>query len=543
MKRHRLSMIFSRSPVIYLILIATLTTLLICTGSLNSIDTSRRLQVTHSLWRNVPQISNEDLSSNDKALGVTGRDGKKYVTWGIGQSLVMLPADIISYKLTDGIKINEKTLDKIRAGLVTYLTFIPINVLSIIISFLFLQHLGFNKGQSLCGAMGLLFGTMFLAYAQSHQENSLMFLLTLSGYLLNLVWITSNSAFFLFLGACALGFNILVRVTAFIDIFSVSLFTGSILILQTKARNWDLAFLRNRLWKYLLLCIPPYLFFLGLDRLYHWMRFNSWTGTYTSIWGEQMKSLYPNLPESYPFSTPFQTGFLGALFSPERSIFLFNPLLVVTLILSVRYWKRLSYTVRALLLSASFLLFAYISAYAKWFLWAGASSWGPRYTTVPVQLLCLLSIPLLIQLYSSISGKIEKIFYNILVLLSVLIQISSVILDHNLELTQQQSILQQPVFIIGQRFINLMAIFTGNFDNWGLRPTNVSLIEAQKYITPIFMPWTTSGELPTELSNIFKIMWFIGLIILILLVAIFIRNTSDRNRSDDVYGSCSENFD
>lgn len=510
------------SPVISLLLITLITTLLISTGSLNSSDALKRLQVTHWLWTDTPQVKIDD---SENRLFAIGRDEKKYATWGLGHSLVMLPADIISHKLTYGIPVQEKILEKIRAGIVAYLTFPTINILSIIISFRFLQNLGFSNRQSIFGALGFLFGTSFLAYAQSHQENSLIFLMTMSGYLLNLVWVISNSSSLLFLGACALGFNLLVRLTTLVDIFSVSLFTGSILIIQTKAKNWDLSFLRNRSWKYLLICGPTYLFFLGLDRLYHWIRFDTFKGTYLRIWAEQAKSIDPSLPASFPFSTPFPTGFFGLLFSPERSIFLFDPLLIVTFILSLRYWKRLSYVVKALLISLNFLLFTYISFYAKWFAWGGAGSWGSRFTTVPVQLLSLLSIPLLLKLYPFIKGKLEKTFYKVTILLSIFIQLSSVILNYNLELSQASS-LQKPLFVIGQRFVNLVAIWTGNFKTWNLIPTNSSSTVVQKWVTPLFMPWATFGELPTPLSYILQVIWFAGLIVLILLIAIFIRKTS-----------------
>lgn len=511
-----------RKPVTYLLLISTIGILLVNTGSLNSIDTLSRLQVTHSLWMNVPQVREDD--NGWQGYAAIGRDGKKYVTWGLGQSLVMLPADIISHKLTDGTKLSENVLEKIRVGIVAYLTFIPINILSIIISFNLLKTSGFDNKKSIYGTLGLLFCTTFLPYAQTHQENSLLFLTTSIGYLLNLKWIISNSSLLLFLGACALGFNILIRVPAAIDIFSVFIFTIAVLIMQAKIKNCNLYCLKKRIWRYLLVCVPTYLVFLGLDRLYHWMRFNSLTGTYTSIWAEQMKQINPTLPTSFPFNIPFEVGFFGFLFSPDRSVFLFNPLLVIVLVLSLKYWQKISYVVKALLLSLIFMLFADILVYAKWFLWGGAGAWGPRYVTTPMQLLSLLSIPLLIQLHPFIKKGLERIFYKIIVLLSCLVQVSSVILDFNLELTQEAAS-QQPLLVIAQRLINLVAIWTGNFRKWGLMPDNISSAAAQHFITPRFMPWTISSEIP-KLSYLLQLVWFIGIVVLIILVATFMETTS-----------------
>lgn len=123
-------------PIICLSLIATISILLINSGSFSSWDTYNRLQVTHSLWMNVPQVKEDDYNK-DSLYVVSGKDGKKTVTWGLGQSLVMLPADVISYKLTSAINKPEALLDKIRVGILAYLTFTPINLFAIIISLFF----------------------------------------------------------------------------------------------------------------------------------------------------------------------------------------------------------------------------------------------------------------------------------------------------------------------------------------------------------------------------------------------------------------------
>ena len=44
---------------------------------------------------------------------------------------------------------------------------------------------------------------------------------------------------------------------------------------------------------------------------------------------------------NYPLETPFHVGFFGALFSAEKSIFLFDPLLILTILLIVLLtWKH-----------------------------------------------------------------------------------------------------------------------------------------------------------------------------------------------------------
>src|SRR6201997_5161949 len=71
-------------------------------------------------------------------------------------------------------------------------------------------------------------------------------------------------------------------------------------------------------------------------------RFGSFTNTYVSLFAQEQRLQDPTLPANFPWSTPFHEGFLGPLFKPEKSIFLFDPLLVLALILSAILWKRLA---------------------------------------------------------------------------------------------------------------------------------------------------------------------------------------------------------
>ena len=186
--------------VTYPALITAITTILISTGSLNSIDTLHRLQVTRSLWTDAPQVIEEvlpdDVANKSTAFrgtvtySVIGRDQKRYVTWGIGQSLVMLPADIMAQTLIDKISPEQRVVGETKAeisaqsqpqyshpqpkvvGIISYLTFPLINVLAIIASFYLLKNLEFTTSQSIYGALSLLFCTTFLHYSQTHQENN-----------------------------------------------------------------------------------------------------------------------------------------------------------------------------------------------------------------------------------------------------------------------------------------------------------------------------------------------------------------------------------
>jgi hypothetical protein len=74
--------------VALLVIAVALVTAMIQSGELGTADATRR-QVTHSLWTSAPQAAEGDSPD----FGIRGRGGRLYAWYGIGQSLLMLPAD------------------------------------------------------------------------------------------------------------------------------------------------------------------------------------------------------------------------------------------------------------------------------------------------------------------------------------------------------------------------------------------------------------------------------------------------------------------
>jgi len=74
------------------------------------------------------------------------------------------------------------------------------------------------------------------------------------------------------------------------------------------------------------------------------------------------------------FTTPFVRGAGGLLFSPEKSIFLFAPVIVLVPFALAALWRRERAT--AALLAALFAVMFVLAA--TWHSWMGGWSWGPR---------------------------------------------------------------------------------------------------------------------------------------------------------------------
>ena len=148
---------------------------------------------------------------------------------------------------------------------------------------------------------------------------------------------------------------------------------------------------------YCKVAVPVYIFFGLVERFYSWYRFGSWTQTYIPIFARESRMQDPSLPANFPWSTPLHEGVLGALFKPEKSIFLFDPLLILALLLFALLWKRMAPEVRAYAVSALVLLVGYICFYARYTYWAGDFAWGDRYVSTAVEMVALLCIPLLLH--------------------------------------------------------------------------------------------------------------------------------------------------
>jgi hypothetical protein len=312
------------------------------------------------------------------------------------------------------------------------------------------------------GVLVLMFCTTHLHYTQNMMENNYIMLLTLAGFSDQYEWLRTGSKRALFVGCAALGLNLLTRLTTGLDLLAAGIFLLLILWFE-HVRGLELW---RRFFAYCKIAAPVYAFFLVLDRLYQFYRFGSFTNTYVSIFAKEQRLQDPTLPPNFPWSTPFYEGFLGPLFKPEKSIFLFDPLLVLAIPLLFVLWRRLSPEVRAYGVTSLLLLFAYISFYARYTYWAGDFAWGDRYVSTSVELAALLAVPLLLHYRENFSAWIWR-GGMLLIAVSLIIQIASLAFWLPLEIYQMET-MGHPTFVIALRFKNIAAFALGKMDAWGL---------------------------------------------------------------------------
>lgn len=507
-----------RNPLFLVCATAFLTALLVQSGELGTSDTTHRLQATHSFWTSEPPVDPSEYPE----FGIHGRNGKLYGWYGIGQSLLMLPADIAgTYAEQLPIFADYDADPAVRSIVVSYSTNILVCLLTALVCWRLLGLFDFTTNQKIAGVFALLFCTTFLHYTQNMMENNYIFLLTLTGLAFQYEWLKTGSVRALLIGSLALGANLLTRLTTAMDLFAVLLF----LLITAWLTGIRGNALRTRFSSYLKIAFPVYVAFFLMDRAYQYHRFGSFTNTYIQLFGREQKLLNPALPVAYPFETPFHVGFLGPLITPEKSIFLFDPLLILTAILTIAVWKYFRPDIRAYLISAVGLILGYICFYAKFTDWSGDFAWGDRYVSSATQMAAFISVPLLMRHRAGVSKFVWRIGIA-LVAASAIVQIASVMFWCPLEIYQMET-LGHPTFVIALRLKNIAAFSLGKMYQWGLNN------DAMKEDPWDYVHITTFNFLPFLLARVGKsagwlvqmltVIWFALLAALIALLA-FIRS-------------------
>ena len=456
--RSRLRRWFS-DPLVLLCVASGLLAFVVQSGELGTADTMHRLQTTHWLWTSEPQVFPNEYPE----FGLHGRGGQLYSWYGIGQSLLMLPADLVGtwvahWKIFAGYGDDPA----VRGIVVSYSTSILVNVLTALVAFRLLRQLQFSVREAVLGVLALMLCTTHLHYTQNMMENNYIMLLTLTGFSFQYEWLRTGSHRALFWGSAALGLNLLTRLTTGLDLIAGGIFILCVLWFEgVRGRE-----LRERSLDYCKIAAPVYALFVLADRLYQFYRFGSFTNTYVSLFAKEQRLADPTLPANFPWSTPFHQGVLGPLFKPEKSVFLFDPLLGLAVLLLILLWRRLSPEVRAYGVTSLLLLVGYICFYARYTYWAGDFAWGDRYVSTSVELVALLAVPLLLRYRVDIGRWVWRVGIALIVV-SLIIQLASLAFWLPLEIYQMET-LGHPTFVIALRFRNIAGFALGKMQEWGL---------------------------------------------------------------------------
>ena len=401
-------------------------------------DTASRLQMSYAWLTGTEEII---LSADYKPIsriggqstGALGKDGKRYITYDVGQPLLMLPGNWLGIQLHKFFPTQNEVY--FRQIIARWITFIPLNMALIVAVFWLLKIFNFSEKVAALSSMFFLLGTTVMQYVQSSQQNNQILLFVVLAYACAVVAVKakSNQTYkaFIILSGLAGGTAFLIRQTSIVHLLTIFLFILGCIWLTKKSvmRTFETALL------WALGVLPLVL----ISRIFDYVRLGVFWQTAAKFAVEQKRlgidPLFvglPELPANFPFNNPPWVGIWGALLSPAKSIFIYDPLLLPCLILGIILWKQFSSYIQLYLAANCLNLILHLILYSKLDFWHGDAAWGARYHVTSVHLLLIPLIGVLIQNMLTARG-LYLWSIRLLLIIAIAVQIPSVILRPSAE--------------------------------------------------------------------------------------------------------------
>ncbi len=285
-----------------------------------------------------------------------GPDGRYYMKWGLGQSLVEVPF-LALHRLIHGAKEPTDGLrDRTRFYLTefAFLMLSPsvISALGCVLFYLLALRLGFSRKVSVLLTLVYGLATMVWPYSKSFMSETTLNVAILGGVYGALRYVQEKARLWLFLSGACLGFAVLTKITALVVIPVIVVYTAA--SLKSKKSLLHLLFY----------FVPPLAAFFGLQAWHNLVR-------YGNVW----ELGYRAGSDALGFSTPLLVGLWGLILSPGKSFILYVPVALLALFcLSSFIRSRRNEALLCMGICVLVVLF-----HACWWSWAGDWAWGPRF--------------------------------------------------------------------------------------------------------------------------------------------------------------------
>jgi 4-amino-4-deoxy-L-arabinose transferase-like glycosyltransferase len=347
-------------------------------------------EVTESIVRRGDVTVVAPYNEADIAKGTPGHDGTSYGKYGIGQSLVAIPAYVIARLALDPLVNTPAQVDPfghLRSGALVYGTALTNAVIAgatVALCYLTASALGYSARSALVVAALLVTGTLFTHYAATFLSEPLVALTLLATFY---GLLRANSAVdgegerdsplrtresgssthtwrWLVVSGFAAGLALATRLAIAVALVPLGLWF--LWLVWTQWRSPRAALKAVVAWGL------PIAAWLAVVAGYNWYRFRD---VFATGYRE----------EATAFGTPVWEGAYGLLLSPGKGVFWYNPPLVLGIAGMVILWRR----ERAVTLVLAGMALAVVAFYARYYQWYGGGVWGPRFLTPLLPLLLL----------------------------------------------------------------------------------------------------------------------------------------------------------
>lgn len=429
----------------------------ISSGVIDSQDGFQYLAVARNIYYKGEPTAPEygyDTRQNIHMSTTVGKDGKTYSLTGLGYSLAYLPAVAITDTVYKFYHVSPPVHFPLESDWLIFLIASFTNgffasLLGITL-FLYLIELGLSKKQALFISIIGIFTTNLFVYAK-HSFPHMMFItfLFLSFYLLKVHFKTKRKILLIFSG---LSFGI--TTITYSQTFVLALIPLGIYFLQLskfRLNNFSIRLLLSKA-IFFFIGVVPFIF------IYFWFE-NLRATPSTNLSSLATTSTAAALLLNVPIGV-FLEGLYGQLLSPGRSIFLYSPILLLSLLFWYKIKKNLAEFWIFFCLSVIYVLFyssiynsgdpASIPAKGIAALWHGESSWGPRYLSplIPFGTLIIGVI------YTTLSKRAKILVFYPLVIFGLYVQLLGLLMPYQIKFHE----LEDRFFVNSTEYVNSLYI-------------------------------------------------------------------------------------
>jgi hypothetical protein len=377
-------------------------------------DTEARWSVARQMGRGQGFSIEESLKSGNWPIGV---DGKRYAVYGLGQSLYLLPFAMAALTMEKVGGISPQIADLAGQFLASVILFPAIGASLVWLFYRLVLLLGYDKKTAILSSTVFALATMNFHYSVNTQEQTQEGLLLVLAIFLMVKHHRQRRFIYAWLFCIVLGMCLLFRPASTVTVLPV-FFVAVVSNIWGSGRRDILKIIA----KWFLAGASGTGGFIIVCGWYNYIRFGSIFESGYGLW------IATSLGGHKLFESPPVPTLAAMLFSPGKSIFLYNPVLLLLPLCVYGFYRR--HKVVALAVFSTILSnFIFHSFFT---LWAGDYAWSIRYQ-VPV--LPFLVLPLVV-LFSRPVKTAAKILVISLILISCTIQAASVVYNFNLEFVQ-----------------------------------------------------------------------------------------------------------
>ncbi|MEK6676970.1 MAG: hypothetical protein AABZ47_15120 [Planctomycetota bacterium] len=358
-----------------------------------------------------------DLVPGTTLLFAVGGDGKPYSYYGPAQSVCLLPYVLAGRAVAAVAHQSAARADQIGQFLASLTLFPAFGAFAIVLVYTLARDGSQDARTALLVAIVYGLATMHWHHSVTTYEESQVAVCVLGSlWAIRRAWNTNQFRFRL-LAVAAMGVALTFRVSSVAMTVPLGLVALGYDLFD--ARGAAERIRRATHWLFaVLIGVGP---FVALLAAYNQSRFGSvWeTGYAIAHWDE---------PGGVKlFDTPLLIGLSGMLFSPGKSLFLFNPVLLAAIPGFLGLWR-----VQRRLAVAIAVPFVGTLLFHSWYtFWAGDLAWGPRYLASAMGFCVLALIPLMKQ------PRLPRAVI-VLAAVSVCVQVASIIYSFGLEFFQDR---------------------------------------------------------------------------------------------------------